>query len=35
MIIGAVPDPGNYELKIAAAEPAGVVERSVKYTISR
>jgi VWFA-related protein len=35
MIIGAVPDPGNYELKIAAAEPGGVVERSVKYTISR
>ena len=35
MVIGAVPDPGNYELKIAAAEPGGVVERSVKYTIAR
>ncbi len=34
MVIGAVPEPGNYELKIAAAEPGGVVERSVKYTIS-
>ena len=35
MVIGAVPDPGNYELKIAAAEPDGTIERSVRYTISR
>ncbi len=35
MVIGAVSEPGDYELKIAASEPNGLAERAVKYSIAR